>query len=175
MSRPKHKMRSVIDADPLGPECARVRDVLRRWTDPIGMRLHVEPFEGRVRALVGQQAGRFPARAEPEVIRLLAANLQRVLPDVEAFIEQWTRTCSGCGAQLPLIGFYPCRTTFDGRQAKCRRCDQSRSPSQECRMGEVEMPERQKPGKFCRMCCGLAHRVRGDRCSGCGLEFREES
>lgn len=75
-----------------------------------------------------------------------------------------SKSCLSCSETKPLEGFYRSNHNRDGRQSYCKDCDDGRR-----RMGKPRAGRR-----WCELCCGLAHRVKGDHCRGCGLAAAPE-
>ena len=75
----------------------------------------------------------------------------------------YLRTCRKCGEVKPIRRFG--RTPSGHYRHTCNRCQHRLS-----RTGDGVA----RKGKRCHLCEGLPHRVEGERCRRCGLEYRAE-
>jgi hypothetical protein len=76
------------------------------------------------------------------------------------------KACSGCHIPKDLNDFYRSATSADGRQSRCKVCERDRSKQRKHEKTGNGHPR--KFGRFCTMCCGMPHRVKGDVCEECG-------
>lgn len=85
------------------------------------------------------------------------------------------KRCSRCGIEKDLVNeFYVSRGSPDGRQSRCRACDNTKEAPVRPRAKPTEPPRAKRP-KPCRMCADVKWRrpVNG-RCV-CGGEYEAES
>lgn len=86
--------------------------------------------------------------------------------------QYWCR-CKGCGKEMWRGMRDTDRAIELGSVPPCRFCT---TPTRAQKAAEAARAKRAgrsnselQPSKLCSLCCGLAHRVKGDRCR-CGLE-----
>lgn len=82
-------------------------------------------------------------------------------------------TSQTCRQWKPIGEFYRCTKARDGRQSRCKVCDDMRSTSRASSNGSRAGAERVS-STICGLCCNLAHRVDGMRCRGCGTKWQAE-
>lgn len=83
--------------------------------------------------------------------------------------------CKWCGKQLTADNAYASKNSPTGLQGKCKECDREWGRRRNSLFrANLNTPQaegvgrRLPPMKICKVCCGLPHRVEGERCV-CGL------
>lgn len=76
--------------------------------------------------------------------------------------------CTVCGEQKPKRKFRTDNRLATGHRGKCLECESKRLSV----LSSLDVTR--TPRKFCKKCWGLAHRVEGECCSMCGLQYQEE-
>jgi hypothetical protein len=82
-----------------------------------------------------------------------------------------TKHCSKCHERKDMEDFYRSSTSSDGRQSRCKKCERTRSRGRSHDRTGTGHPR--KFGRFCSTCCGMPHRVKGDKCAECGTPAPE--